>query len=126
MNWDNILSLETSFQANSWSGISKQIQVDQSLEMIRNGKYSPLILRLRKYLDKGEKETYDQEKRRLPAVTFSANFKVKRNRDSISHYNQLLVLDIDKLESEQMVYLKGCFQRIHMYLHFGNLRQKQD
>lgn len=109
MTSDKLLSLSTSFQANSWSSISNQVQVGQSLEMIRSGTYSALVSRLREYLDKGERDTYDQEKRRLPAVTFSANFKLKRNRSSISQYNQLLVLDIDKLDSEEMASLKGHF-----------------
>ncbi|MGV8878942.1 MAG: BT4734/BF3469 family protein [Sphingobacteriaceae bacterium] len=109
MTSDNLLSLPTSFQANSWSGISDQVQVGQSLEMIRSGAYATLVNRLRGYLDKGDRDTYDQEKRRLPAVTFSANFKQKRNRSSISQYNQLLVLDIDKLKEEQMVSLKANF-----------------
>ena len=109
MTSDHLLSLTTSFQANSWRGISNQIQVGKSLEMIRNGTYSSRVNRLREYLDKGDRATYDQEKRRLPAITFSANFNVKRNRYSISHYNQLLVLDIDKLNSEQMISIKEVF-----------------
>jgi hypothetical protein len=109
MTSDNLFSLSTSFQANSWSGISNRIQVGQSLEMIKSGTYSTLVSRLREYLNKGDRDTYDQEKRRLPAVTFSANFELKRNRSSISQYNQLLVLDIDKLSNEQMTLLKGHF-----------------
>lgn len=109
MTPEKLLSLSTSFQANSWSGISNRIQVGQSLEMIRNGTYGTLVSRLREYLNKGDRDTYDQEKRRLPAVTFSANFEFKRNRTSISQYNQLLVLDIDKLSNEQMTSLKEHF-----------------
>lgn len=109
MTSDKMLSLSTSFQANSWSGISNQIQVGKSLEMIRNGTYGARVNRLRSYLDKGDRATYGQEKRRLPAVTFSANFMLKRNRSSVGHYNQLLVLDIDKLSSEQMASIKAHF-----------------
>ncbi|MES2456281.1 MAG: BT4734/BF3469 family protein [Bacteroidota bacterium] len=109
MTTDKLLSLPTSFQANSWSGISDLVQVGRNLDMIKNGTYSTLVGRLREYLDKGDRDTYDQEKRRLPAVTFSASFKQKRNRASISHYNKLLVLDIDKLDTEKMSALKVHF-----------------
>ena len=111
MTFDKLLSLPTSFQANSWSGISDQVQVGESLEMIRIGTYGSLISRLREYLDKDARDTYDQEKRRLPAVTFSASFRLKRNRSSISQYNQLLVLDIDKIKPEQLVAIKEQFSK---------------
>lgn len=109
MTSENLLALPISFQENSWSSISNHIQIGQSLEMIRNGTYAPLVSRLRGYLDNEDRAMYDQEKRRLPAVTFSADFKIKRNRSSIASYNQLLVLDIDKLSSEEMGSLKSRF-----------------
>lgn len=62
--------------------------------------------RLREYLNKGDRDTYDQEKRRLPAVSFSASFELKGIRSSIHEYNNFLVLDIDKLNREQMTSLK--------------------
>lgn len=109
MTSENLLALPISFQENSWSSISNHLQIGQSLEMIRNGTYGPLVSRLRGYLNNENKAMYDQEKRRLPAVTFSADFKIKRNRSSISSYNQLLVLDIDKLSNEEMSSLKSRF-----------------
>ena len=109
MTSQNLLSLSTSFQKNAWSDISDRIQVGQCLERIKNGKYQTHVSRLRDYLNKGDRDTYDEEKLKLPAVTFSASFKSKRNRSSISQYNQLLVLDIDKLTNEHMTSLKGHF-----------------
>ncbi|MCA5005991.1 hypothetical protein IPZ78_12605 [Sphingobacterium sp. WQ 366] len=47
----------------------------------------------------------------MPAVTFSASFNQKRNRSSISVYNQLLVLDFDKLSKELMEDLKSHFRK---------------
>jgi hypothetical protein len=103
-------SMYTSFQENSWSGISGHLQVTECLRQISSGKYKSKIDQLREYLDKGETDLYDREKRRLPAVTFSASFNLKRNRSSISVYNQLLVLDIDKLEKDAMTSLKTLFR----------------
>ena len=118
MTSENLLALPISFQENSWSSISNHIQIGQSLEMIRNGTYATLVSRLRGYLDNEDRAMYDQEKRRLPAVTFSADFKIKRNRSSIASYNQLLVLDIDKLSSEEMSSLKSRFINDQYILSF--------
>ncbi|MCX2432167.1 BT4734/BF3469 family protein [Pedobacter sp. GR22-10] len=104
-----LLSLDTSFQQNAWSGITNHIPIGKCLKMIKNGSYQPIISKLRSYLEAGDKESYDLEKRMLPAVTFSADFKSKRTRTSISSYNEILVLDIDKLASEQMIILKNQF-----------------
>lgn len=109
MTSNQLLSQSTSFQENSWTAISHHFSIKQSLEMIKNGTYKARVNRLRNFLDQGDKATYDQEKRRLPAVTFSADFKIKRNRSSIASYNKILVLDIDKLSPEEMVSLKAKF-----------------
>jgi len=102
-------TLQTSFQENSWSELSDVLTVKECLELIKNGAYKDQVSVLRKYLLEGNTEYYDREKRRLPAVTFSAVFDQKRNRSSISSYNQLLVLDFDKLDKEVMDSLKSNF-----------------
>lgn len=109
MKLEGLLSFPVAFQENAWSGISRHISVQQSLEMIRNGSYKHSVERLRGYLDTGNRAIYDREKKRLPAVTFSADFDARRNRQSVSNYNRLCVIDIDKLESTQMEQLKLQF-----------------
>ena len=66
---------------------------------------------MRKNLEIGNKEYYDNYKKQLPAVTFSATFNHRRINDNIKTYNDLIVIDIDKLENEQILktyqYLKN-------------------
>ncbi|MGG5902599.1 BT4734/BF3469 family protein [Sphingobacterium daejeonense] len=104
-------SITTSFQKNSWSNLSDLLTVEECLLRIKTGTYQAQVETLRKYLAEGDTEYYDREKRRLPAVTFSASFNQKRNRSSISVYNQLLVLDFDKLSKELMEDLKSHFRK---------------
>lgn len=103
-------SIKTSFQKNSWSDLSGFLTIEECLQRIKTGTYQTQIGILRKYLAEGDNEYYDREKRKLPAVTFSASFNKKRNRSSISVYNQLLVLDFDKLTKELMEDLKSHFR----------------
>lgn len=100
---DDILNLKVSYQANTWSGISIEPTIGIVLEEIKSDKYETQINALRTKLKSGDKEYYDSHKRQLPAVTFSASFDLKRVSDKLKKYNSLIVIDIDKLESEQLV-----------------------
>lgn len=104
-------SITTSFQKNSWSDLSGLLTVEECLLRIKTGTYKTQVDILRKYLADGDTEYYDRGKKNLPAVTFSASFNQKRNRSSISIYNQLLVLDFDKLSKELMEDLKSHFRK---------------
>lgn len=106
---EELLKETVSFQSNSWSKIAGNITVKETLEMIKNGKYLTEINNLRSYLENGDRDSYDQNKKRLPSVTFSATFNLNRNRNSISVYNNLLVLDIDKLSKEMITDLEAKF-----------------
>ena len=109
MTLEELRSQPVAFQYNSWGGIARHLTVGQSLDMIKNGTYKNQVAKLRSYLAAGDRDTYDQEKRKLPAVTFAADFDGKRNRQSIAKYNGLCVLDIDKLTREQLEQVKTQF-----------------
>lgn len=111
MNALTIRTMMTSFQDNSWSGISKNLTVGQCLATIKTGTYQTTVTRLRTYLSNKQPDLYDQEKRKLPAVTFSACFKEKRNRGAVATYNQLLVLDVDKIDLRRMEEVKVIFRQ---------------
>jgi hypothetical protein len=52
-------------------------------------------------------ELYSIKKKRLPVVTFSALFEQNnRKKEGIIHYNSLLVIDIDKLDSQLIELIK--------------------
>ena len=83
MNFRILLEKNISFQENSWSSISKTLSIQERLSLIKNGEFSSQIKRLLDYLRLGQNDLYDLEKSKLPAVTFSANFNKKRNRESL-------------------------------------------
>jgi hypothetical protein len=105
----SILDLDISYQANAWSDISKVLTIRESLNYIKLGAYKAQVERLRDYLNRGLIDTYNEEKRRLPAVTFCANFGQRRNKNFIRAYNSVLVIDIDKLTPNQLDSLKSNF-----------------
>jgi hypothetical protein len=113
-----LTSITVSFQQNAWSVLSDFLTIAQCLERIKTGTYKAQVALLRKHLSEGDTDYYDREKRRLPAVTFSASFDKKRNRSSILTYNQLLVLDFDKLTRESMEEMKSNFRNDQYILSF--------
>lgn len=91
-----------SYQENTWSKISNEITLQEILDIIGSNKLRNKIQLLRDNLSNGNKEYYDNNKKQLPAVTFSATFNENRRKESIKKYNSLLVIDIDKLSDEEM------------------------
>jgi len=90
-----------SSQVNTWAAISGKSRIQEILDDIKIEKYKGEIERLRRYLSIGDAENYSIWKQRLPAVTFSGTF-TKRNFDGLIQYNPVIVIDIDKLTSEQL------------------------
>lgn len=99
----NILNLTVSFQENTWSEIILEPTIETILKEIKSDKYKPQISALRLSLENGDHEFYDNYKKKLPAVTFSATFNQRRKSDNLKNYNSLIVIDIDKLQEEQII-----------------------
>lgn len=102
MDINDVITKQVSFQSNAWSPIEKEISVAEVIRSIKNGKYSNEIRQLRFFLENDEKEKYDTHKKRLPGVTFCANFLGNRKKELIKSYHNLLVIDIDKLEDDEL------------------------
>lgn len=100
-NFD-ILTCNVSFQANTWSLITAEPTIETIIGEIKSDKYKTRITELRKRLENGDKEYYDNYKKQLPAVTFSGIFNEKRTSENLKRYNPLIVIDIDKLEKEEL------------------------
>jgi len=99
IEWENI---KVSYQENTWSNISKEITIIEALKIINSELLNYKITRLRKELKNGNKDYYNNNKKSLPAVTFSATFQGNRRKGNLKEYNQILVIDIDKLSKEEM------------------------
>ncbi|MBG9378531.1 hypothetical protein I5907_20010 [Panacibacter sp. DH6] len=104
----DILSSKISHQENTWSDISMEVTIVNILRQINSDVHKTKIENLRNKLHNGEKEYYDNYKKQLPAVTFSATFNTKRTKDKLKSYNHLIVLDIDRLDSVQLETTYNC------------------
>ena len=82
---DNILNLQISYQKDTWSDIESDIPLNKILDAIKTKKFDAQINILRTELNKGNKEYYDNYKKRLPATTFSGTFKKKRTQENLKN-----------------------------------------
>jgi hypothetical protein len=101
---ENVLYTKISFQQNIWSGITDQdLTIREVLGMIKSGTYNTKVLELRNLLDNNNQDEYNNKKKSLPAVTFSATFIERRSQSNVKNYNSIIVLDIDKLDTDQIL-----------------------
>ncbi len=97
-----ILKYNVSYQENTWATLSKEITIQESLRLIKSDIYKSKIENLRTHLKNGNKAEYDKQKVKLPAITFCATFENKRRKEQLKKYNSIIVIDIDKLENEEL------------------------
>lgn len=81
--------------------------VVEVLNDIKTGKYRNHIVYLRKSLENEKIEAYERAKKALLAFTPSASFKGGRKQEFITNYTKIVVLDIDKLDPEQLTTAKA-------------------
>ena len=77
--------------------------IPEILQEIKTGKYKPGITYLRKSLSENKMEAYEKAKKSLLAFTPSAKFEGGRKMDFIKEYSKHLILDIDKLNKEDLL-----------------------
>lgn len=95
-------SLFANTHASFYDNVKCDKRSDLPIERILNGiricAYGQKISRARAYLLSGDKQGYDSVKSQLPAVTFCGTFAKGHKAEECTHYNNLLVIDIDKLD----------------------------
>lgn len=74
------------------------IPVSRVLAGIKNCAYGDVIEKARACKSVGNEAGYGEIKGKLPAVTFCGTFDKGHKADECNHYNNLLVIDIDKLD----------------------------
>ena len=103
---DTILANIVTYQEYVSCKDLKQISVGDFIFSIKNGKHNNFVCRLRNY----DKKKYDQEKTRLPSITFSGLFLEKRRIESLNKYNGICVIDIDSISVLEIQNCLGFFQ----------------
>ena len=102
MNTTDLLPLSVSYQSQIWLPIEKEVSIGNVLTSIQSGELDREIMQIRDSLAKGDMESFAMHKRSLPAVTFCASFDGQRKTEFLKDYNAVMVLDIDKLDPEEL------------------------
>lgn len=102
MEIQKVLQLPVSFQYAIWLKIDQEFSIAEILSQIRNSLHQSEIENLRRLLSVGDIEGYATQKRNLPAVTFCGTFDVNRRKETLKLYNELIVIDIDKLDTKEL------------------------
>ena len=101
---NDILNFRVSFQENTWTNVSAvEPTIKDVLNAINSDRLKQQVTDLRTNLEKGNLVYYDDNKKRLPAVTFSGTFNANRTRENVKQYNSLIVLDLPILKKEPLV-----------------------
>lgn len=90
----DILNKQISYQANTWSSLSKEMTIKDALLEIQSNKHKQQVSKLRSILQAGQKDEYTSHKRTLPAVTFCGTFDGVRKKAKLKTYNSVIVLDL--------------------------------
>ena len=91
-----------SFYLNVKADKHSDMSVGRILRGIKNEAYHECINEARLHLSQKNKDKYNQIKNALPAVTFCGTFARGHKADECMAYNNLLVIDIDKLSVIEM------------------------
>jgi hypothetical protein len=93
---------EISIFANARDTSPKAVKLGAILNAIQDGRRADRIAHLRALLARGDKDTYDAQKKYLPAITLSGSFE-RRNAAGLIQHSGLLQADFDKLPNPEEV-----------------------
>ncbi|MCH7724746.1 MAG: PriCT-2 domain-containing protein [Bacteroidetes bacterium] len=124
-NVDDILNQKVSYQPNAWSSFSQEITILEVIKEIKCDIHERQISNLRNLLKSGDKESYNNHKKNLPAVTFCGTFEKERKKSNLKTYNCVLVLDVDKLNPEEFQRVKSCFFKDNFVFTFWESPSQQ-
>ena len=97
-----IENIAVSYFPSKESKSSAELTIGEVLTSIKCGKYEHVISTIRSHTVNGKVDEAKELKGTLPAVTFSGLYPEFRRDGYCTHYNNIIVIDIDKLSVEQM------------------------
>lgn len=110
MNKEELLNISVSFYRYLKSAVAVPANIGQVLAAIRGSYYETQVRNIRGLIAQGKKAEADELKGNLPAVTFCATFQGRRLSGLCQHYNSLMVIDIDKLEGDEVQRVQECLE----------------
>lgn len=120
-----LLDRKISYQESATSKDVTEITVGQSLESIKSDDLKDRIFNLRSLLDQNREEDYLSQKKKLPAVTYCATFYPQRGKEHLKEYNNLMVIDVDKLDKQKLEETKAVFAKEPYILTFWESPSKE-
>lgn len=107
---ENLEKKFVSFYKNVKADKYSDLQIGRVLRGIKNGAYYTQIGQARHFLLQNEEGKYKEIKNQLPAITFCGTFAKGHKADECETYNNLLVIDIDKLSDMQLGEIRKILQ----------------
>ena len=108
---DFLEQLPVSFFLNVKADKHSDMTIGRVMRGIKNCAYQKQVINARYFLTIGDSDKYADAKSKLPAVTFCGTFTKGHKAEECEHYNNLLVIDIDKLDEQDMIYTEECLQK---------------
>ena len=105
-----LLRIPVSFYRNMKDSIAEPFTIERILKGIRSDFYESQIKRIRQLKNEGKKKEADELKGNLHAVTFCATFNNRRKSSLCTGYNSLMVIDVDKLDTNEMQRVRKCLE----------------
>lgn len=100
------MTTEKTLQVSIFRGFTKptgNVSLLEKLHEIAEGKYIVSVEKLRKLQRNGKDEEATRVKKQLQSSTLSATYSEKRKAEGITGYNDVLILDFDKLSDEKLI-----------------------
>lgn len=96
----DLTELRISMFQNAFGKEAEPVLFSKLIEAIHSGRWSGQIFKLRELIQAGDRETYNQTKKYLPAAYLSGLF---HDRNKIIRHSGLLQIDLDKLKNPEEV-----------------------
>jgi hypothetical protein len=97
MQINEVLNTRVTYQKNFWTDLGEST-LGAIFEEIKSSKHFAYTKELSTLYSIGDLEMYSIKKKSLPVVAFAATFSKVRSKSGLLSYNDLIVLDIDKLD----------------------------
>ena len=110
MTKEELQNIPVSFYRHKTSAEPRAANIGQVLGAICGSFYEQQVKTIRQLKEQGKKDAADEVKNNLHAVTFCATFENLRRSSMYQQYNNLMVIDIDKLTEEEMERVRGCLE----------------
>ena len=86
----------------NFNEVVSQKTLEEISGIIKDGIFKKQIESLQQTINEKGNEAYSKEKKNLPAFTPSGKFEGGRKPEFLKEYSKLIILDIDKLETDQV------------------------